>query len=232
MDAPVLLCAENVSKVYNLGQPDELRAVNDVNLEVCKGEVAVLAGPSGSGKTSLLTLLGCMARPTAGVVMVAGRNVSKLPERFLTEVRRSTFGFVFQQFHLVRDISVLDNVLLPLYPLPLGFGAMRERGMEVLARLHIEDKAQVCAGRLSGGEQQRVAIARALVNDPAVIIAYEPTAHLDSALSLEFLEILAGLKDEGRTVVMATHDPLVIDHPMVERRVFLHDGRVERAEAR
>lgn len=230
--APVVLSVAGVTKVYNPGLPDEWAAVRDVSLEVREAETTVLAGPSGSGKTSLLTLLGCMARPTSGTVAVRGRNVSKLPERFLAEVRRTTFGFVFQQFHLVRDVSVLENVLLPLYPLPLGFRAMRERALEVLTRLRIADKAHSRAGRLSGGEQQRVAIARALINDPAVIIADEPTAHLDSRLSLEFLDLLAALKDEGRTVVVASHDPLVIDHPMVEKRVFLHDGRVGEAPAR
>ncbi len=230
MDVPALLTTEDVSKVYNLGQPDELRAVNGVDLAIRQGEVAVLAGPSGSGKTSLLTLLGCMARPTAGVVTVAGRNVSKLPERFLTEVRRRTFGFVFQQFHLVRDISVLDNVLLPLYPLEMGFAAMRQRAAAVLDSLRIGAKARVPAGHLSGGEQQRVAIARALINDPEVIIADEPTAHLDRELSMEFLEILASLNRSGKTLVIASHDPLVIGHPAVTRRVFLRDGQVEGVE--
>jgi len=230
VEATALLTTEDVSKVYNPGQPDELWAVNGVDLAIRRGEVAVLAGPSGSGKTSLLTLLGCMARPTGGVVTVAGRNVSKLPERFLTEVRRRTFGFVFQQFHLVRDISVLDNVLLPLYPLEMGFAAMRRRAGEVLDSLRIGAKARVPAGRLSGGEQQRVAIARALINDPEVIIADEPTAHLDRELSTEFLEILAGLNRSGKTLVIASHDPLVIEHPGVTRRFFLRDGQVEGVE--
>jgi putative ABC transport system ATP-binding protein len=216
--------------VYNAGLPDEMHAVREVSVEIAAGEVAVLAGPSGSGKTSLLTLLGCMARPSSGTVTVRDRNVSKLPERFLTEVRRRTFGFVFQQFHLVRDISVLENVLLPLYPLDMGFGPMRSRAAEVLESLHLSGKARVKAGRLSGGEQQRVAIARALINDPDVIIADEPTAHLDSELSGEFLEILSDLNGAGKTVVIASHDPMVIGHPMVLHKVFMRDGRVERTE--
>jgi len=223
---PALIEATAVSKVYNAGRPDEVRAVCEVSLCLQPGEFVAFKGPSGSGKTSLLSLLGCMARPTAGSILLQGRDVAKLPEHFLAAIRQETFGFIFQQFNLIRNISVQENVLLPLYPQPLGFAAMKQRAEEILERLAIADKARAKVNRLSGGEQQRVAIARALVNQPQVVIADEPTAHLDSRLSEELMEILAGLNDEGRTVLIATHDPYVYQHPRVDRSIEMHDGRL------
>jgi putative ABC transport system ATP-binding protein len=227
VDSDLLIRIENVTKVYNPGMPDEVTAVNGVSLGIAGGEVAVLKGPSGSGKTSLLCLLGCMSRPTSGKVLVRGKDVAKLPERFLTEVRRKTFGFVFQQFHLVRDVSVLENVLLPLYPLDTPVPEMRERAGAVMEKLRIEGKERLKVKQLSGGEQQRVAIARALINDPEVIIADEPTAHLDTELSKEFLGILSSLNGEGKTVVIATHDPFVHGQSMVNRIIDMRYGRIE-----
>jgi putative ABC transport system ATP-binding protein len=204
---------EDVRKIYNPGQPDELTALDGVSVAVGRGDAAILQGPSGSGKTSLLSLVGCMARPTAGRVVVDGRDVAKLPERFLTEVRRRTFG-------------VLDNVLLPLYPTGLPDREMRRRAHALLERLGLAGRLHARVGRLSGGEQQRVAIARALINEPAVIIADEPTAHLDHALADELLGILAELHRGGKTVIIATHDPRVVQHSMVQRTISMRDGRV------
>ena len=222
----------DISKVYNAGRPNEFSAVRGVSLTVNLGEVTVFKGPSGSGKTTLLSALGCMTRPTAGRVIVNGRDVAKLPEHFLTEVRRKTFGFIFQQFHLVRGVDVLENVLLPLYPADLGFAEMRRRAEAVLTPLRLWDRRRVKVNRLSGGEQQRVAVARALINDPEVVVADEPTAHLDSALSAELLEILGSLNREGKTVVIATHDPFVYGSALVRRVVELRDGRVVSAGER
>jgi len=223
----VLIHAENVTKVYNPGMPDEVTALHDVSVSISGGEVAVLKGPSGSGKTSLLSLIGCMSRPTSGKILVYGKDVAKLPERFLTNIRRKTFGFVFQQYNLVRDVSVLENVLLPLYPLDIRISEMREKARGVMRKLRIDGKEHSKVKQLSGGEQQRVAIARALINDPEVIIADEPTAHLDTELSGEFLEILSALNREGKTVVIATHDPFVHEQPMVDRIIAMRDGRID-----
>ncbi|MBI5018638.1 MAG: ABC transporter ATP-binding protein [Deltaproteobacteria bacterium] len=220
------MAAEGATKIYNPGQPDEVVALHAASVSFRRGELAVLKGPSGSGKTTLLSVLGCMSRPTAGRVIVQGRDVAKLPEQFLTEVRRKTFGFIFQQFHLVKGVDVLENVLLPLYPLSMGFREMGRRAEEVLTRLRIWDKRRVKANRLSGGEQQRVAIARALINDPEIVVADEPTAHLDSELSSELLELLGELQREGRTVLIATHDPQVYGSPLVQRVIEMRDGRV------
>ncbi len=230
MDA--LIRTEAATKVYNRGRPDEVVALADATVEVRRGDVAVLVGPSGSGKTTLLGLVGCMARPTSGRVVVDGRDVGKLPERFLTQVRRRRFGFVFQQFHLVRGASVLENVLLPLYPVSVPLGEMNRRAREVLERLRLWGKRTLRPSQLSGGEQQRVAIARALINEPEAIIADEPTAHLDHALAGELLALLQELNREGRTVVIATHDPFVHQHPCVTRVVELRDGRVAEVRTR
>ncbi len=169
-----------VRKVYNEGRPDETVAVGGVTLTIAGGAVTVLRGPSGSGKTSLLSLIGAMARPTSGRIHVAGREITSLPERFLTEVRRSTFGFVFQQGNLLRGISTLENVMLPAYPLGGSRAALLERARGLLELLGLSHRAGARAESLSGGEAQRAAIARALVNEPRVIVADEPTAHLDS----------------------------------------------------
>ena len=225
-----LIQVEGVSKIYNSGQADEVVAIADISLDIKENEVAVLTGPSGSGKTSLLSLIGCMGRPTQGKVFIAGKDVVKLPERFLTEVRRKRFGFIFQQFNLIRELSVLENVLLPLYPLDIGMGAMKEKSLPILEKLKIFHKQNLKVKKLSGGEQQRVAIARALINEPEVIIADEPTAHLDRKLAQEFLDVLSLLHEEGKTVVIATHDPFVSGSELVRKTVFMRDGRLERVE--
>jgi putative ABC transport system ATP-binding protein len=225
-----LIQVEGVSKIYNSGQADEVVAIADISLDIKENEVAVLTGPSGSGKTSLLSLIGCMGRPTQGKIFIAGKDVVKLPERFLTEVRRKRFGFIFQQFNLIRELSVLENVLLPLYPLDIGMGAMKEKSLPILEKLKILNKQNLKVKKLSGGEQQRVAIARALINEPEVIIADEPTAHLDRKLAQEFLDVLSLLHEEGKTVVIATHDPFVSGSELVRKTVFMRDGRLERVE--
>jgi len=219
-----LVIVEDVTKTYHRGEPDEVRAVRGVSLEISAGEVLVLEGPSGSGKTSLLTIIGCMSRPTSGQVVVGGRRVSRLSETALTTVRRSTFGFIFQHLHLIPDLSVEDNVRLPLVPTGMSVEEMNGRVERALTVARIGHRRNALAGRISGGEQQRTAIARALVNGPEVVIADEPTAHLDGALSAEFLATLGGLNAAGATIVIATHDPRVMEHEAVHRRVALCDG--------
>jgi putative ABC transport system ATP-binding protein len=219
--------ARGVRKVFNEGRPDALSAVAGVSVSIAPGRVTVLKGPSGSGKTTLLALLGCMARPTSGRIFLEGREVTSLPERFLTELRRTTFGFVFQQLHLLRGISTLENVMLPAYPRGEPRPALVRRALEVMDLLQIRHRADARADWLSGGEAQRVAIARALVNDPRVVVADEPTAHLDSKLSREFMEIVATLRERGKTVVVASHDPIVYESPVVDRVVAMRDGRID-----
>ena len=232
MTAEILIRTEGLEKVYNPGMPDELTALHGVSIEIEKDKVTVLKGPSGSGKTSLLSLIGCMSRPTAGRIFVDGKDVVKLPERFLTNIRRERFGFIFQQLHLIRNVSVLENILLPLYPLSMGASSMQKRALVIMKKLKIEEKHHFKVKQLSGGEQQRVAIARAIINDPEVIIADEPTAHLDMKLAEEFMDILGTLSGEGKTIVIATHDPFVHEHPLVSKTIAMRDGRVEKVAVR
>ncbi len=226
----------NVRKGFNLGKPNEFTAVNGITLTLEANRITVLKGPSGSGKTTLLSLIGGMARPTVGRITLrrAGKNgadaeieVTSLPERFLAEIRCRTFGFIFQQLNLVKGISVLENVMLPAYPLGENNRVVRARAQALLDTFGLGDRPSAKVEWLSGGEAQRVAMARALMNDPPVIIADEPTAHLDSKLSVEFMEIISRLKDEGKTAIIASHDPLVFGAGMIDRVISLRDGMIE-----
>ncbi len=219
--------AKNVSKVFNPGMADEIKAVADVTMKIESAEVTVLKGPSGSGKTTLLSLLGCMSRPTEGSISINGKDVAKLPERFLAQIRRKTFGFIFQQFNLIRDISVIENVMLPLFPMDVGIREIKARAESILDELNILNKKNMKVKRLSGGEQQRVAIARALINHPEIILADEPTAHLDTKLTQELLDILQKMNAEGKVVIIGTHDPLVYESPFVDRIIEMRDGMVQ-----
>jgi putative ABC transport system ATP-binding protein len=224
-----------VVKTYQAGLATPFTAVAGVSLHLPAGKLTVFKGPSGSGKTTLLTLIGCMARPTSGRIHLHGLpqltagdplEITSLPERFLTAIRRRTFGFIFQQFNLVRGISVLENVMLPAYPTGEDHRTVEARAVERLEHLGLARHLRASVDRLSGGEAQRVAIARALINDPAVIIADEPTAHLDSKLSDHFMALMGNLKDEGKTLLIASHDPIVYGSPLADLVVEMRDGRV------
>ncbi|MEJ2153803.1 MAG: ABC transporter ATP-binding protein [Desulfobacteraceae bacterium] len=227
MEKQTIIKTKNVSKVFNPGMADETKAVADVTLKINRAEVTVLKGPSGSGKTTLLSLLGCMARPTMGSICIKDKDVAKLPERFLARIRRRTFGFIFQQYNLIKDISVIENVMLPLYPLDVGLREIKARAEGILDDLNILNKRNMKIQRLSGGEQQRVAIARALINQPEIILADEPTAHLDTKLSGKLLDILQDMNSQGKTVIIGTHDPLVYESDFVDRVVEMRDGMVQ-----
>jgi putative ABC transport system ATP-binding protein len=168
-----------------------------------------------------------MARPTSGRIVLSGRDITSLPERFLTDVRRRTFGFIFQQFNLIRGITALENVMLPAYPFGESRPSLEARALGLFKLFSITDRAREKAELLSGGEMQRVAIARALINAPETIIADEPTAHLDTKLSREFMEIVRGLKREGKTAIIASHDPLVYESDIVDSVISVRDGKIE-----
>ena len=219
----------DIRKVYNAGRPNEFTAVNGVTLTVNLGGITVLKGPSGSGKTTLLGILGCMVRPTSGRIILSGREITSLPERFLTEIRRETFGFIFQQFNLIKGLTAIENVMIPAYPTGEKYTALRNRAMETLALFNLAHKATAKIEWLSGGEAQRVAIARALINNPAIIIADEPTAHLDTKLSHEFMAFIKQLKDDGKTILIASHDPIVYESELMTSRIEMRDGCVLRA---
>jgi putative ABC transport system ATP-binding protein len=221
-----LIALKGITKIFNRGRPDEFTALVGVGLEVEPGKLVVFKGPSGSGKTTLLSIVGCMSKPTAGRVFVRDREVTSLPERFLTDIRRHTFGFIFQQLHLVRGVSALENVILPAYPSGERFADLRERGLRLLGLIGLSGRADTNIEWLSGGEAQRVAIARALINEPAIVIADEPTAHIDTKLSLDFMAAMERLKAEGKTILFASHDPLVYESAMADRVLEMRDGRI------
>jgi len=217
---------KQIRKAFNQGRPNEFWALNGIDLSIEAKKVTAFQGPSGSGKTTLLTIVGCLARPTSGRVRLAEDDISGLPERFLTDIRRSTFGFVFQQFNLIKGLSALENVMRPAFPTGRPHRELRSHAESLLDRLKLAHRREARVEWLSGGEQQRVAIARALVNDPKVLIADEPTANLDTALSREFMGILESLNAEGRTVILTSHDPLVVESAAVHRVVSMRDGQL------
>jgi putative ABC transport system ATP-binding protein len=216
----------NIKKVFNQGRPNEFTAIEGISLTIEPHRVTVLKGPSGSGKTTLLSLIGCMARPTAGRINLFDREITSLPERFLTEIRRSTFGFIFQQFNLIKGITALENVMVPAYPSGEKHASLKRRAMGLLELFNLSSKADSRVEWLSGGEAQRVTIVRALINNPRVIIADEPTAHLDTKLSEEFMNIMEVLKKDQKTIIIASHDPIVHESETVDRVAEMRDGKI------
>ena len=221
-----IIKAEDLTKFYNKGKANEALAVNGVSVSIERGDFAVLKGPSGSGKTTLLSLIGCMTRPTSGSITVEDRDISHLPERFLTDIRRKTFGFIFQQFHLIQGMSVIENVMVPLYPTDIDVKTLRKKAEGILEGLGMSKRRDFPVQGLSGGEQQRTAIARALINDPEIVLADEPTAHLDTALSRDYMGVMKGLWDKGKTVIIASHDPIVFENEYITLTVEMRDGMV------
>ena len=217
---------KDVRKVFNQGKPSEFLAIDNISLHIDFGKVTVLKGPSGSGKTTLLSILGCMVRPTSGRIMLAEREISSLPERFLTEIRCRTFGFIFQQLNLIKGITAIENVMVPAYPSGEKYTRLKKRAVHLLETFDLARKATSKVEWLSGGEAQRVTIARALVNNPSIVIADEPTAHLDTQLSMEFMDIVKRFKDDGKTTLIASHDPIVYDAAIVDRVIAMRDGQI------
>jgi putative ABC transport system ATP-binding protein len=203
-----ILRTEDVSKWYNIGRSDEVRAVDKISLEIMKNQSAVLYGPSGSGKTTLLSLMGTIDRSTGGRILLHGKDITLFSDLELSRIRRETFGFVFQSFNLFSGISAWENVSYPLIPIGVGAKQRFERATALLERLGLQDRVYHSPEELSGGEQQRVAIARALINNPQVLIADEPTSNIDADAVEMLLEILAGLKKEGKTIIISSHDSI------------------------
>ena len=216
----------HITKTFNMGKANAFTALSGIDLRIDLGRMTVFKGPSGSGKTTLLSIIGCMSRPTSGRIRLDSRETTSLPERFAARIRRDTFGFIFQNYNLIRGISAFENIMIPAYPTGRKHAAVKRRAQGLLRRLNMESKADERVETLSGGEQQRVAISRALINDPSIIIADEPTAHLDTDLSRQFMDIMIDLKDEGKTILIASHDPLVSGYGGVDRGVGLRDGEI------
>ena len=216
----------DVVKKYEVNQNESVIALDNINLEIKKGEVVVLRGSSGSGKSTILSLIAALSKPTSGEVVVGDERISKLPDSFASDFRRNTIGFVFQKYNLIPTLSVEENIILPLVPINLDAKEIKAKLERVLRMFHIAHKAKQLVKNLSGGEQQRVAIARANINNPQIILADEPTANLDAKLSLSFVEILGELKAEGKTIVIATHDPLFFGLDVVDREIEISQGKL------
>jgi putative ABC transport system ATP-binding protein len=215
---------EHVSKTYHTGAV-ETRALRDVSLDIAPGEFTALVGPSGSGKTTLLQLIGCLDKPDEGVVSFEGRDVTRLSANQRADLRRERIGFVFQFFALVPVLTAYENVELPLLLNGVKAGERRARAMELLEAVGVAHRANHQPSQMSGGEQQRVAIARALASRPALVLADEPTANLDTANGQQVMEIMQRLNREtGTAFVFSTHDPRVV--AFARRVVTMRDGRI------
>ena len=215
---------QNLSKVFKMGE-NEIRALDEVSLTIEKGEMVAIMGPSGSGKSTLMSIIGCLDVPTEGSYLLEGGRVERMNDTQLADIRNHKIGFVFQTFNLLSRTSALENVLLPLSYSGLGARAGREKALKALDMVGLSDRVTHHPNELSGGQQQRVAIARAIANDPAVLIADEPTGALDSRTGADIIGLFQRLhSDYDQTVILVTHDPFIGRH--AERIVRLADGRV------
>jgi putative ABC transport system ATP-binding protein len=220
----ILVQTKNLSKMY--GDGAGVQALDNVTMHVFQGEFLVIRGPSGSGKSTLLNLIGTLDRPTSGNVILDKVDVSTLKGNALADFRREKIGFIFQLFHLVPTLTVLENVILPLLPFQrkLPF-RLTDRAKELLENVGLENRINHLPGQLSGGEQQRTAIVRALINRPCLILADEPTGNLDSSSGQEVLRLLRDLnQQQGITFILATHDQVIADQ--ADRAVLIRDGRL------
>ncbi|WP_295421045.1 ABC transporter ATP-binding protein [Sulfurovum sp.] len=225
-----MVILENVNKVYNEGTTQAFEALQSIDLEVSEGECVILSGVSGSGKSTLLSLIAALDKPSSGKIVVNAELISKLPDLHASAYRAKTIGVIFQHFNLLESLSVEENVIVPLINSGLDMQTikvMADRSMELAAISH---KASQEVKALSGGEKQRCAIARALVHEPKLILCDEPTANLDRANSLKFIEILQSLHDMGKTIIIATHDPLFEGLSFVSKVLHMEDGRIENRE--
>ncbi|WP_159788129.1 ABC transporter ATP-binding protein [Sodalinema gerasimenkoae] len=215
---------EDISKIYGSGNT-EVRALDGVSFCIYPGEYCAIMGPSGSGKSTAMNVIGCLDRPSRGQYYLDGVNVAGFDERHLAQVRNRKLGFVFQQFHLLPQISALENVMLPMVYAGVTHGERVERATEALIRVGLQDRLHNKPTQLSGGQQQRVAIARAIVNRPVLLLADEPTGALDTQTTDEVMGIFAQLNESGITIVMVTHEPEVAER--TERIIWFRDGKVQ-----
>ncbi|MBI3151277.1 MAG: ABC transporter ATP-binding protein [Chloroflexi bacterium] len=219
-----MIQTENLTKVYQMGE-NEVRALDGASFTIHKGEMVAIMGPSGSGKSTLMSIIGCLDAPSGGTYVLDGVAVENMDEVKLAEIRGQKIGFVFQQFNLLARTSALENVMLPLTYAGISGKDRQERAMKALDRVGLSDRTHHAPNELSGGQQQRVAIARALVNEPAILLADEPTGALDSKTGVEIMDLFQGLhKENGQTVIIVTHDAYVARH--TERIIKLSDGQV------
>lgn len=218
-----LVILKNISKTYHTGAVS-FEALKNINLTIKRGEYVAILGPSGSGKSTLMQIIGCLSTPTAGSYLLAGKEVSQLTRNELAKIRNKTIGFVFQKFNLLAQLTVLDNVALPLLYSGIKTTERSKRAQVILEQLGLGTHLQHKSNELSGGQQQRVAIARALVTNPEIILADEPTGNLDSKAGNEVINLFEQFSAQGKTVIMVTHDMNFAKH--AKRIVQIYDGKI------
>ncbi len=215
---------ENLHKSYFMGN-QEIPVLKGISLDIFKNEYVALMGPSGSGKSTLMNIIGCLDTPTSGAYILNDKDVSKMADDDLAEVRNQEIGFIFQQFNLLPRLTAAENVALPLVYAGIGKKERMERALEALKKVGLADRSHHKSNELSGGQIQRVAIARALVNNPSILLADEPTGNLDSKTSSEIMEIFSQIQEAGNTVVLVTHEEDIANY--AKRIIRLKDGLVE-----
>src|SRR5688572_26816230 len=220
---------QNLSKIYRKpGTNVEVHALRSINVDFTEGEYTAIMGASGSGKSTLMNIIGCLDRPTMGQYFLGGTDVSALDDDVLSEIRSRRIGFVFQNFNLIQQLTVLENLEVPMFYMRINPNERRRRAMELADKVGLADRADHRPMQLSGGQQQRVCIARAMINDPLILLADEPTGALDSKTGQQILELFDELVAQGRTIIIVTHDPSVAHR--CNRVIHLHDGRVFKDE--
>ncbi|HDP36010.1 MAG TPA: ABC transporter ATP-binding protein [Candidatus Hydrogenedentes bacterium] len=222
-DTPIV-ALRRVTKTYRMGD-SVFDALHEVDFEVHHGEYVAIMGPSGCGKSTLLNVLGCLDKPTVGHYLLGGKDVSSFDDDALSEIRGAQLGFIFQSYNLIQQLTVLENIEVPLYYQGIGAGAGRRKAKELAERVGLGNRLHHKPSELSGGQQQRVGIARALVNEPLVLLADEPTGNLDSSSGAEILELFDELRRQQKTIIMVTHDPDIGER--AGRIIRLRDGKIE-----
>jgi putative ABC transport system ATP-binding protein len=226
---PAVASVRNLSKIYRKpGTSVEVPALRNVSLDFEEGEFTAVMGASGSGKSTLMNIIGCLDQPTAGQYVLGRVDISQLHDDALSEIRSRQIGFIFQNFNLIQQLTVLENIEVPMFYLGIPPIERRRRATELAERVGLSDRADHRPMQLSGGQQQRVCIARALINEPLILLADEPTGALDSKTGQQVLELFDELVADGKTIILVTHDPTVAHR--CHRIVLLHDGRVQKDE--
>ncbi|MBZ2084801.1 ABC transporter ATP-binding protein [Streptococcus oralis] len=224
-----LISLKNICRSYRNGE-QELQVLKNINLEIGKGEFVAIMGPSGSGKSTLMNTIGMLDTPTSGEYYLEGQEVARLGEKQLAQVRNQQIGFVFQQFFLLSKMDAVQNVELPLIYAGVPAAQRRKLAEEYLSKVELTDRIHHLPSELSGGQKQRVAIARALVNDPSIILADEPTGALDTKTGSQIMELLVELNEEGKTIIMVTHEPEIAAY--AKRQIVIRDGVISSDSAR
>jgi len=220
---------KNLYKIYRKPGTDvEVYALRDVSIDFVQGEFTAIMGASGSGKSTLMNILGCLDQPTSGSYVLGDADVSQMPDDQLSEIRSQRIGFVFQNFNLIQQLTVLENLEVPMFYMGIPPHERKRRAMELAERVGLADRADHRPMQLSGGQQQRVCIARAMINEPLILLADEPTGALDSKTGQQILDLFDRLVAQGKTIILVTHDPTVAHR--CQRVITLHDGMVSRDE--